>query len=176
MAKTSTKTDTKTENYHVINMPAAEVEKRLFKTKELDLVEASKAVEYIKVTVGYPIEDGSSVRFQSPADCSEVIGITVSYPSTVELTESDSEKTFTFTDAHGHDVSDISELFRANVAVEAILHDLNSDSPKAYVLNADTNAYLENKFATIANQLNNAPTLISWADGDTYENLEKGVK
>ena len=92
----------------------------------------------IKVTIDYPIANGLPITFKSPADCSQVTGLTVQY---TEGSTSKS-KTFQFADAHGNNVGDI-DLFASNVLVKVIL---DVDASKAYVQNADTNAYLESRF------------------------------
>ena len=96
----------------------------------------------IKVTVDYTILNGQPLTFKSPADCSQVTGLVVSYPEGGET----KSKTFQFADAHGNNVGDI-DLFASNVLVKVIL---DVDAKKAYVQNADTNAYLEAKFDTKA--------------------------
>lgn len=94
----------------------------------------------IKVTIDYPIANGLPLTFKSPADCSQVTGIKVQYPSGTGTT---SNKTFQFADAHGNNVGSI-DLFASNVLVKVIL---DVDASKAYVQNADTNAYLEAQLA-----------------------------
>ena len=93
----------------------------------------------IKVTIDYPIANGLPLTFKSPANCSQVTGMTVHY------TEGGTKKskTFQFADAHGKNVGSI-DLFASNVLVKVIL---DVDASKAYVQNADTNAYLEGELA-----------------------------
>lgn len=93
----------------------------------------------IKVTIDYPIANGLPLTFKSPAKCSQVTGMTVHY------TEggASKSKTFQFADAHGNNVGSI-DLFASNVLVKVIL---DVDASKAYVQNADTNAYLESELA-----------------------------
>lgn len=93
----------------------------------------------IKVTIDYPIANGLPVTFKSPADCSQITGLVVSYPSG----STTKTKTFQFADAHGNNVGSI-DLFASNVLVKVIL---DVDASKAYVQNADTNAYLEAELA-----------------------------
>lgn len=93
----------------------------------------------IKVTVDYPIANGLPLTFKSPTDCSQITGLVVCYPEGSTSTS----KTFQFADAHGNNVGDI-DLFAANVLVKVIL---DVDAAKAYVQNADTNAYIEGELA-----------------------------
>ena len=90
----------------------------------------------IRVDLKAPIIDGTEVVFRSPVDCSQVTGLKVYYNG--EATE------FTLADAHGNNVGDIDHLFAENVVVKVIL-DLTTRM--AFVQNADTNAYLEGRFA-----------------------------
>ena len=118
----------------------------------------------IRVDVTYTIKDGSEVTFKSPCDCSEVTGLIVYYPS--ETGETVSQE-FSYADAHKNDVSELSELFKADVIVKVLLDTVNH---KAYVQNADTNAYLEGRFAEINSKMTNLRPI-------TYgtEDLEAGV-
>lgn len=100
----------------------------------------------IKVTIDYPIANGLPLTFKSPADCSQVTGLAVHYTEG-GTTKS---KTFQFADAHGNNVGDI-DLFASNVLVKVIL---DVDASKAYVQNADTNAYLEGRFDKKADLVN----------------------
>lgn len=97
----------------------------------------------IKVEVSHPIKDGTEIKFRSPVDCSEVTGLNVYYNG--------ASTEFKFTDAHGNDVGEIDHLFAANVVVKVIL---DVTHRKAYVQNADTNAYLEGRFAELDEQIN----------------------
>ena len=93
----------------------------------------------IKVTVDYTILNGQPLTFKSPADCSQITGLVVSYQEGGK----NKSKTFQFADAHGNNVGDI-DLFAANVLVKVIL---DVEASRAYVQNADTNAYLEGELA-----------------------------
>ena len=85
--------------------------------------------------------NGQPLTFQSPADCSQVTGLIVYYPEGNGTTSKD----FKFVDAHGVDVgSGTVSLFAENVLVKVVL---DTDQGKAYVQNADTNAYLEEQLA-----------------------------
>lgn len=95
----------------------------------------------IRVDLSYPIKDGTEVVFRSPIDCSDVTGLKVYYIGDNGLAES---KEFVLADAHGNNVGCIPHLFAENVVVKVILDVTTS---MAFVQNADTNAYLEGRFA-----------------------------
>lgn len=94
----------------------------------------------IKIELGHPIIDGMPLSFRAPCDCNETEGIKVIY--------TDGEDTrfvvFTFADAHGNDLTGIGNLFAKGAMVRVILDIPNA---KAYIQNADTNAYLEQRLA-----------------------------
>lgn len=95
----------------------------------------------IRLDLQAPIVDGQTLTFKSPADCSQVTGLIVYYP------ENDSvvSKTFQFADAHGNNIGDL-DLFASESLVKVILH---TPTSLAFVQNADTNAYLEQKFIDV---------------------------
>jgi hypothetical protein len=93
----------------------------------------------IRVDLEIPIRDGTEVVFRSPVDCSQVTGLKVYYNG--------GSKEFAFADAHGNNVGDIDHLFAENVVVKVIL---DVTTGMAFVQNADTNAYLEGRFAESA--------------------------
>ena len=97
----------------------------------------------IRVDVGYAIHDGSEIKFRSPVDCSAITGLIVYYPGAGGNTTS---KVFALADAHGNNVGDIDHLFAEDVVVKVIL---DVTKGMAFVQNADTNAYLENKFRAV---------------------------
>lgn len=95
----------------------------------------------IRVDLEATVVNGQALTFKSPADCSDVTGLIIYYPEGGSVTS----KTFKFVDAHGVDVgSGTVSLFAANALVKVIL---DTDAAKAYVQNADTNAYLEGELA-----------------------------
>ena len=95
----------------------------------------------IRVDRDLPIINGQSLTFQSPANCSDITGLIIYYPEG-DTTKS---KEFKLVDAHGVDVgSGTISLFAANALVKVVL---DIDQSKAFVQNADTNAYLEDKLA-----------------------------
>ena len=95
----------------------------------------------IRIDINTTPSNGRSLTFKAPADCSAITGLIIYYPDGDTLTS----KEFNFVDAHGVDVgSDTMSLFSANSLVKVIL---DTDNANAYVQNADTNAYLERRFA-----------------------------
>ena len=96
----------------------------------------------IKVDLSTPIFDGAEVKFRSPADCSQVTGLVVCYNG--------ESQEFIFADAHGNNVGDIDHLFAEDVVVKVIL---DVTKGMAFVQNADTNAYLENRFAGLEDMI-----------------------
>lgn len=93
----------------------------------------------IKVVSDRPLIDGMAVTFRAPCDCNAVDGLTVSYLGV--------SKNFTFRDAHGNNLAGLGNLFAQHVLIKAVLDTTNS---AAYVQNADTNKYLEEKIGTPA--------------------------
>lgn len=89
----------------------------------------------IRVDVGYTIKDGSEVSFTAPCDCTSTTGLKVYHQG--------GSKEFVFTDAHGHVLTGIGELFAAGAFVKVILDVANG---YAYIQNADTNKYIEKTF------------------------------
>ena len=103
----------------------------------------------IRVDLDYMINDGSSVVFRSPCDCTEITGLIVYY---IAADGKQTSKEFALADAHGENVGDIPHLFAENVVVKVIL---DVTSGMAFVQNADTNAYLEGRFAELEEQMQN---------------------
>lgn len=92
----------------------------------------------IKIISECPLYDGMSVTFQAPCDCTAVDGLNVYYDGVAQ--------TFGFRDAHGNDLAGTGNLFAQGSYVKAIL---NTATGCAYLQNADTNKYIEGRFATI---------------------------
>lgn len=94
----------------------------------------------IRIDLSATIINGQSLTFKAPADCSQITGLVVYYPEG----DTTATKNFKFVDAHGVDVgSGIISLFAKNALVKVVLE---TDTGKAYIQNADTNDYLEDKF------------------------------
>lgn len=92
----------------------------------------------IRIDLGAYVVHGQTVTFRSPADCSQVDGLVIYYPNS---TKSEPEY-YTFVDAHGNNVKGVS-LFSGDVLVKVIL---DTETNRAFVQNADTNAYIEKTF------------------------------
>jgi hypothetical protein len=60
---------------------------------------------------------------------------------------------FSFADAHGNDLKGLTNLFAAGAMVRVVLDTANA---KAFIQNADTNAYLEGKFSEAMTAAENA--------------------
>ena len=90
----------------------------------------------IKIISECPLYDGMPVTFKAPCDCTAVDGLTVAYGTM--------SQNFGFRDAHGNDLAGIGNLFAEGAYVKAIQNTVNG---YAYIQNADTNKYLEDKFA-----------------------------
>ena len=100
----------------------------------------------IRVDLTTPIKDGTEVVFRSPVDCSQITGLIVYVTENGNTTSQE----FALADAHGNNVGDIDHLFAENAVVKVILDVAHS---MAFVQNADTNAYLEGRFADIIDKL-----------------------
>lgn len=91
----------------------------------------------IKVTAACAVYNGMPITFQAPCDCVAVDGLTVSYGSY--------SYTFSFKDAHNNSLTGLGNLFAQGALVKAVLDTENS---VAYLQNADTNGYLEQRLAS----------------------------
>lgn len=111
----------------------------------------------IRVDLNCPIANGTEVVFRSPVDCSKVTGLIVYYQND----ENTASKEFIFADAHGNNVGDIVHLFAKDAVVKVIL---DITQGKAFVQNADTNAYLEETFAKKVDKTDVEISLESKAD------------
>ena len=123
----------------------------------------------IRVDLGYTIKDGAEIVFRSPVDCSEITGLIVYYLGEDENTPS---KVFSLADAHGNNVGDIPHLFAENAVVKVIL---DVTAGMAFVQNADTNAYLEGRFAELEPKAPTAIDLSNLANGTWTETIDGEV-
>ena len=98
----------------------------------------------IKVVVDYELIDGTPLTFQAPCNASDVTGLVVYHPINGVQTSTE----FRFKDAHGSNIGNINELFAAGAYVKVILDTINN---RAFIQNADTNAYLEGRLNGIIN-------------------------
>ena len=93
----------------------------------------------IRIDLNGALTDGQNVTFKAPCDCTEIDGFKVYYISNGERVS----KNFTIKDSHGTDLKGIGNLFKQGAYVHAILDTVNG---AAYLQNADTNSYLEERF------------------------------
>ena len=120
----------------------------------------------IKVELNHPLIDGESVTFKAPCDSTAVTGLKIYYPNVTESSSTTQNKTFTFRDAHGNSLTGVGNLFVSGVYVKVILDTTNN---YAYIQNADTNMYVENKFASIISVQQNTLTTNGWVlSGNRY--------
>lgn len=98
----------------------------------------------IKIELGHPIIDGMPLSFRAPCNCNKVTGIKV------EWQDGDDGYfiVFSFADAHGNDLTGLGNLFAAGAMVRVVLDIPNA---KAFIQNADTNAYIEGTFIKTVN-------------------------
>ena len=106
----------------------------------------------VKVNLDYPIEDGMSLTFKAPCNCTEVTGLKVYYKELTPLSETDKSAIFIFKDAHGSTLTNIGNLFMSDSYVKVIL---DTTHRFAYIQNQDTNSYLEKKFSDIQSNIQN---------------------
>lgn len=104
----------------------------------------------IRIDWPAPPVDGAEVKFKAPCDCTAVTGIKLCY---LDAAGEETSKSFTFRDAHGFDLTGLGNLFGSGAYVKAILDVTNG---RAYLQNADTNAYLEGKIANASTPFNYA--------------------
>ena len=89
----------------------------------------------IKISAKHELYDGAPITFRAPCDSTMADGLKVCAANVTQ--------TFTFRDAHGNDLANQANLFSAGAYVRVILDIVKS---YAYILNSDTNLYLENRF------------------------------
>ena len=106
----------------------------------------------IKITVEGPLMDGHKITFKAPCNCSVVDKLDVRYIKNNEQ----KNKLFTMKDAHGNDLTGLGNLFSEGAYVDVVL-DPNSGS--AYLQNAGTNGYLEEKTTPVDNLLSDRADL-----------------
>jgi hypothetical protein len=137
-------------------LSAEEIEERLIKVADLAIHHATytepnpdtDTFGYIQVILEHFIEDGSEIKFRAPVDCTNVTRLQVQHID--KESKQTAYKMFAFADANGNDVGEVNNLFAANAIVKVVL-DLNNGlgidgvDGAAFVQNADTNAYLEDR-------------------------------
>ena len=97
----------------------------------------------IRIDIDGILMDGHEVTFKAPCDCTEVQGLKVYYLK--DGTQHNA--TFTMKDSHGNTLTGLGNLFETGAYVRVTLDLANKF---AYLLNADTNKYLEDKFAAFS--------------------------
>lgn len=102
----------------------------------------------IRIDLAETIRNGMDIKFQAPCDCSAITGLMICYPVEDGTIES---KEFSFRDAHGNDLAGLGDLFSRDSYVKVIV---DTNGGYAYIQNADTNAYLESRFAEKNNLIN----------------------
>ena len=113
----------------------------------------------IKVYAKQEIYDGMAVTFRAPCDCTEVDGLKVYFGDDVQ--------TFAFRDAHENTLTGMGNLFTKGAYVKAIL---NTSNGYAYLQNADTNGYIEQKFKETENLLK-----VEWKNNASSTIAENGI-
>lgn len=98
----------------------------------------------IKLTLDHYPLDGEIVAFKAPCNCTDVDGIVFEYYE--EFVDAmGTTETYTFKDSHNNTLTGIGNLFSTDAYVVGII---NHDNMVVHLLNADTNAYLENKIGS----------------------------
>jgi hypothetical protein len=149
---------------YILSLPAREIERRILKaaskTYLAEYIEAESLILVI-TDATHLIEDGSELKFRAPVACTDVTRLRVNYTSEDGIISKD----FAFADANGNDIGEVDNLFAKNAIVKVILDfDIDMDgngTGAAFVQNADTNAYLEERFKNVA-----AVQIITWEDAD----------
>ena len=93
----------------------------------------------IRVDAPSTISDGYELVFSAPCDYSEVDGLSVYY---FGKSGKKMNSIFVFKDVFGNDLTDMNKLFTKGVYVKVIL---NVTEGVAYIQNAGTNKYIEEK-------------------------------
>lgn len=94
----------------------------------------------VRVDLTEPLLNGMDIKFKAPSDCTAVNGLIVYAP---DNNGGISSQVFTFKDAHGNTLTGLGNLFAKNALVKVMV---DTDSSAAYIQNADTNKYLEDRF------------------------------
>ena len=108
----------------------------------------------IRIDLSGALSDGQIVTFKAPCDCTAIEGFKVYYIDNGSRVS----KKFIMKDSHGNNLAGIGNLFVKDVYVHAILDVKNGF---AYLQNADTNAYLEQRIKTIFTYSTEEPTEVA---------------
>lgn len=98
----------------------------------------------IKIVVNGPLMDGHKLTFKAPCDCISVEKLKVCYVENA----TQKNRLFTMKDAHGNDLTGLGNLFSQGAYVDVVLDTVNGF---AYLQNAGTNKYLEQKLTPVDN-------------------------
>lgn len=124
---------------------------------------------HIRIKLDAALMDGHNVTFKAPCDCTAIDGLKVCYIENNSL----QEKIFSMKDTHGNALAGLGNLFAAGSYVHAILDSVNC---VAYLQNADTNGYLENKLnsaeAAIAETRARMDSFVTLPEGSTTGDAE----
>ena len=98
----------------------------------------------VKITVDGALMDGHRVTFKAPCNCSVVEKLKICY------VENGTQKSrlFTMKDTHGNDLTGLGNLFSEGAYVDVIL---DTNTGVAYLQNAATNKYLEQRITPVDN-------------------------
>ena len=83
-------------------------------------------MSYIKLTLDRPIVDGETLTFKAPTNSGEITGLKVYYVTLTEDAETTQTKIFTFKDAHGNNLTTVSDLFTTGAYIKVILDTTNN--------------------------------------------------
>lgn len=96
----------------------------------------------LKITLNEILMDGHEVTFKAPCDCSVIDKIDVRYISD----KKELSRLFVMKDSHGNTLNGLGNLFHEGAYVHAIL---DVENGFAYIQNADTNGYLEERLGAL---------------------------
>lgn len=100
----------------------------------------------IRVDIEHMLVDGMSLTFRAPCVSASVDGIKIYYPNESGVLQA---KEFTFKDCHGNTLASFDNLFVSGAYVKVIL---NTTAAEAYIQNADTNKYIEERLEGVASK------------------------
>ena len=92
----------------------------------------------IIITVDGPLMDGHKITFKAPCNCNVVEKLDVRYIED----NAQASRLFTMKDSHGNDLTGLGNLFSQGAYVNVVL---DTNGGFAYLQNAATNTYLEQK-------------------------------
>ena len=127
----------------------------------------------IKITIDSGIFNGMPITFRAPCDCSSVTGLALTYQHSWWAEQGQwwmETKTFSFSDAHGNILTGVNNLFAKDAVVKVVL---DTETNKAFVQNADTNAYLEGRLRYMDDETWKAYNASQRAEAGVYELNEK---